>query len=417
MGMGVPLFLLHHAFNLAPEVTSLTKSILCASLMAGTFHSSYGLGFRIPNQDAAAIARANAFVATADNPSAIYYNPAGLTYLEGIQAQVGAHVLAVKSTYDGPGGQRTKTRAETALVPQLFASYSPADKPFSFGLGMYVPYGLGLEWPEGSTFDTLAVEGRLSYTTISPQMAWQINDQLSIGGGLTLNYAEIRLRQNIPFPGGQFKFKGIDDDIGYTLGVMWRPTEKWSFGAKYRSATSMNFTGYSHALPFTGNETTEARLPFPQFAVGGVSFRPNEKWNFEFNLDWTDWDRLTTVTFDRSTNPDLLFPLNWRSSFLYHAGATRYLGKNWWVSAGYFFSANSTKDVSFNPLVPDTNLHVGAAGFGRKGERWDWALSSEIITGPDRVVQGSTPSVFGQNADGRYHFLNYSVNFSVTLKF
>ena len=48
------------------------------------------LGSRIPNQDAAAIARGNAFVATADNPAAIYYNPAGITQLEGHNFQLGS---------------------------------------------------------------------------------------------------------------------------------------------------------------------------------------------------------------------------------------------------------------------------------------------------------------------------------------
>ena len=179
----------------------------------------------------------------------------------------------------------------------------------------------------------------------------------------------------------------------------------------------MNYDGYSHAQPISGNEATQARLPFPQFVVGGVSFRPTPKWNLEFDIDWTDWNQLKTPIFDRSTSADLALPFNWKSSFLYHFGATRYLENDWWVSAGYFYSANSTTETNFSPLVPDTNLHVGAMGVGHKGKTWDWAVSTEIITGPDRVVSGSTPSLFGQNADGRYHLLNYSVNFSLGYKF
>ncbi|MDA7916091.1 outer membrane protein transport protein [Verrucomicrobia bacterium] len=394
------------------------KNIAVATFLIGSVSGSFGLGFRIPNQDAAAIARANAFVATADNPSAIYYNPAGLTQLEGVQTQIGAHILSVKSTYEGPGGFQSKTRTETAMVPQMYFSYSPEEKPYSFGLGMYVPYGLGLEWAERGSFDTLGIEGRLNYTTVSPQLAWQVTDTLSLGAGLTLNYSEVKLRQSIPLtPNGQFKFKGIDQDVGYILGALWQPHQQWSFGAKYRAATSMNYDGYSHAQPISGNEATQARLPFPQFVVGGVSYRPTPKWNFEVDIDWTDWDQLKTPIFDRSVSADVAFPFNWKSSFLYHFGVTRYLENDWWVSAGYFYSANSTTDTNFNPLVPDTNLHVGAMGVGRKGKTWDWAVSTEIITGPDRVVSGSNPSLFGQNADGRYHFLNYSVNFSLGYKF
>jgi long-chain fatty acid transport protein len=78
------------------------------------------LGFRIPNQDAAAIARANAFVATADNPSALYYNPAGITQLEGHQVQFGMHALSVNSTFVSPTGVRSKTKGTFQPVPQLY---------------------------------------------------------------------------------------------------------------------------------------------------------------------------------------------------------------------------------------------------------------------------------------------------------
>src|SRR5881392_1187034 len=69
--------------------------------------AALGLGSRIPNQDAAAIARGNAFVATADNPSAMYYNPAGITQLDGQNIQVDSlFYLNIYSDYESPSGQR-----------------------------------------------------------------------------------------------------------------------------------------------------------------------------------------------------------------------------------------------------------------------------------------------------------------------
>ena len=47
------------------------------------------VGFRLPNQDPEAIARGDAFAATADNPSAIYYNPSGITQMPGMNLRVG----------------------------------------------------------------------------------------------------------------------------------------------------------------------------------------------------------------------------------------------------------------------------------------------------------------------------------------
>src|SRR5437867_10184433 len=88
--------------------------------------SVFGLGFRIPNQDAAATARGNAFVATADNPSALYYNPAGITQLEGHNVQIGAHLLSVNSHFEAAtGGVEADTKFEVLPVPQLYYVYSP----------------------------------------------------------------------------------------------------------------------------------------------------------------------------------------------------------------------------------------------------------------------------------------------------
>src|SRR2546425_5705510 len=95
----------------------------------GYSHSSdsvFGLGFRIPNQDAEATARGNAFVATADNPSALYYNPAGITQLQGQNVQFGLHTLSVNSHFTAAtGGIEADTDFEILPVPELYYVYSP----------------------------------------------------------------------------------------------------------------------------------------------------------------------------------------------------------------------------------------------------------------------------------------------------
>src|SRR6266404_3395559 len=109
-------------------------------------HHVLGVGSRIPNQDPEAIARGNAFVATADNPSAMYYNPAGITQLEGQNVQVGSlFYLNIYADYVSPSGEKTKNITKIIPVPQLGYTLTLKDMPFSFGLGVYAPYGLGME--------------------------------------------------------------------------------------------------------------------------------------------------------------------------------------------------------------------------------------------------------------------------------
>jgi len=371
------------------------------------------LGFRIPNQDAEATARGNAFVATADNPSAIYYNPAGITQLEGLNAQFGGHLISVNSTFESvTPGVESKTEFEIQPVSQFYVTYTPKEKPFSFGLGVYVPFGLGIQWPEDGPLSPVAIEGRLMYATITPVIAWQVHPTLSIAVGPTFDFASLMLRQGtfVP-PVDEFHFRGEGFTAGAKVGIRWQPHEKWAFGASYVSPTTIKFEGNSNFKPLAGDTDTTAEAPFPQFVIAGVSYRPSKHWNLEVGVDWTDWDTLNTVTFEGTPFGDIPFPLNWKSSWLAHSGVSYYFDNRYWVAGGYFFSENSTTDADFNPLVPDTNLHVVSLGFGRRGEKWSWALSGQLIGGPKRSINN------GSIADGTYQFFNQAVNFSIAYRF
>ena len=91
---------------------------LCAWLL--WVPNADALGFRIPNQDASAIGRGNAFVATADNPSAIYYNPAGITQLEGQHIQAGSlFYLGIYGDYESTTGTGVHNNPEVIAAPTL----------------------------------------------------------------------------------------------------------------------------------------------------------------------------------------------------------------------------------------------------------------------------------------------------------
>lgn len=394
-----------------------------AGLAAATFFlgssDALALGFRIPNQDAEAIGRGNAFIATADNPSAIYYNPAAITQLEGHEVRFGLHNLAIESEYRSlDGSVSAESDADLATVPQLYYTYSPEDSPLSFGLGIYAPYGLAMEWPEEVPFRTLAQEGSLTYATVNPVVAWQILPTLSLAAGPTLNYADVEIKQGIGLsPFDQFSFKGDGWALGATAGLHWKPLEKWSFGLSYHSPTTVNFKGDSEMSPYTPEEDTNAELEFPQWIAFGVGFRPNDAWTIEAWVDWTEWDVLGTPVFKKNSG-DLPFAFNWESSFLTGIGATRSFQCGWYASAGYFYSQNSTSEENFNPIVPDTDLHVGSVGIGYKGEHWRVALSGQLITGPWRVVDDTLPaSLIGETANGKYQWFNQAVNLAVGYRF
>jgi long-chain fatty acid transport protein len=396
----------------------------CLLLLALTSAASqaHALGIRIADQSAFATARGNAFAATANDPSAIYYNPAGIAQLHGQQVQLGTYAVTLESQYTSPAGAETDTERDIQITPQLFYTAQIGNSPVTLGVGFYSPYGLALEWPDNSTFR--AAEGSIEYLTLNPTIAWQAHPTFSIGAGITLNYADATLEQTIlpaaffP-PGGRNKFSGDGMDVGFNAGLLWKPFEKHSFGLTYFSATKMNLKGDSSksgadlaGIP-SGSESAEAEFEFPQHIVAGWSYRPTPKWNLEVNVDWTDWDTLNTVTINQASGPASL-PFNWDSSFFYEFGVTRYFDNNLHVSGGYIFSENSAPEASFNPIVPDSDRHIFSAGVGGQYKKFRWDAAYQFAYGPSRTV-GNTTLVLpvGSSAAGKYEFFSHAIGLTV----
>jgi long-chain fatty acid transport protein len=372
--------------------------------------SGWALGIRLFDHDAFATARGDAFVATADNPSAIYYNPAGITLTEGHNARAGVNLLGVEATYDRRDFREIKTDNDLATIPGFFYTYAPSNLPFALGVGYYLPYGLALDWPENNPFRTTTIHGELEYHTFSGVAAWKPFKSLSVAAGPTFNYACVDLRRGIALPGDSFKFNGSDYDWGATAGLLWQPFTKHSFGLSYRSETMMTFEGKSRVAPYpvpVQNASTE--LPFPQVIIVGYSFRPTPNWNFEVDIDWTDWDSVNTPVLKQKTG-NVPLPLRWKSSWAIEAGATRYFDNGMHVSAGYVYLENSVPENSFNPLVPDQDLHVFSAGVGGRWKRLSWDATYQFTYGPGRDV---SHSVYGATVNGHYTFVAHAFSLSL----
>jgi long-chain fatty acid transport protein len=394
--------------------------------------SAFGLGIRLIDQEASATARGEAFVATADNPSAVYYNPAGITQLKGVQFLMGTYAITMNSRIDLEiDGDPFDNLYSPQAIPQVFATWSPEKLPLSFGIGFYAPFGLALDYDDDVPFRNLAHKGSIRYLRINPVIAWKITDSLSIGGGATIDYAKAALERGVFEPGDKFRFEGDDVALGFNVGIRWEPTPKHAFGATYRSTTTMNFKGHTEvrtndfSFPFEAfpgffvpvtipaidtRESAHLTFDFPQNITVGYSFRPTPNWNFEINVDWTDWDSLNTLTLKQKDSADVSLPFNWESSFIYSFGVTRYIG-NFHVSAGYLYSENSVPNESFNPAVPDSNRHVFAVGVGQKLDRYSWNLAYQYAYGPRRTIDQGTA------ADGTYRFESHAFSFSLGYSF
>ena len=374
------------------------------------------LGIRLFDHDAFATARGDAFVATADNASAIYYNPAGISQLKGHNTRAALSLVNVDSDFKGRSGRDTSVKEDWILLPGFFYTYSPSNCPISLGLGYYMPFGLALEWPETAPFRTTTIYGELQYHTVNPIIAWQVTETLSIGAGPTLNYASTELRRGIAITPDEFKFTGDDYDFGASAGILWQLFKRHSFGLSYRSQTTMNLDGESRVQPaayLIPKQDASAKLPFPQVIIVGYSFRPTPHWNLEVDFDWTDWDRVNTPVLKQATG-DVPLPLRWDSSYAIEFGVTRYFDNGMHLSGGYVYIESSVPNKSFTPLVPDQDLHVFSAGLGGKYKRLAWDATYQFTYGPGHDVAGS---VYGPDVAGNYDFIAHAFRLSLGYSF
>jgi long-chain fatty acid transport protein len=398
-------------------------AIAAALVITGASTSVLALGIRVPDQDPFAIARGNAFVATADNPSAIYYNPAGITQIEGLRSSFGAYFIAPHTEYTSTTGRQSDTAHRVGIVPHIYTTWSPDDSRWSFGFGSYSPFGLSLEWPETTGFRSLALYGKLQHIAFNPVAAFQVTDSLSVAAGVTLNSVTVRLRQGVPGTvAGYREFNGGDFAPGFNVGVLWKVTDQHSFGLTYRSGLSLRLDGdVTLSTPPLPKATVTGDVDFrlPQVITAGYSFRPNKHWNFEVNVDWTDWESLNTVYLKAPVGGGPL-PFNWDPSFMYQFGATRYLDNGWRASGGYIYSESSVSTASFSPAVPDSNRHVFSLGIGRTYKSgFSWDLSYQLGYAPKRTISGlpTPPPVFNANANGTYEFLSHGLSFGIGSSF
>ena len=400
-------------------------------------------GFGLPDQDAFATARGEAFVATADNPSAIYYNPAGITQLEGNNFRGGVYGIYLDPSYNPPSGtpnsgQTYHSSDNFAAVPQIFYTYTPKDSPLSFGLGVYAPYGGSINWPQDTGFRSVAISGSLEYITINPVVAVKVLPSLSVGGGVMVNYGNISMFQGLA--GGTapltnfFNFSGDGWSVGYNAGILWQPHPKISFGATFRSSASLNFQGNTdfqlQPRPYytPTQRNASARFTFPLTTVLGVSYRPTPKWNIEFDANYTGWNSFGMVNIHQSsplTTPftnNIPVKLNWQASWMYEFGVTRYFDNGWHMSGGYAFNENSVPNEYYTPLAADMDRDFFSIGAGRNGKTFDFDIAYQFGYGPIHTVTGSTPSstpgqFAGQSADGKYGFNSSALILSVGMHF
>jgi long-chain fatty acid transport protein len=322
-----------------------------------------------------------AFTAVADDPTAVYWNGAGLTQLSGFNFVLGGTMISPASSFRGIIPQITeyKTDDQIFLPPHFFGSYK-INNDFTVGLGFTVPFGLGTKWEDDWVGRYQAIKTDLMVFTVSPVLAYQITDGLSISAAFVYSFANVEItRKNpqAPFEGDAFvQLKGDDNAaFGYNLGLMYKPIETLSLGVSFHSQIKFDFKGTATSttsqpqlasqLPngdITANLTTPFNLAF------GVAYdvMPELKFSADFQyVGWSSYDTLA-VDFANPNYPDLASPRLYDDSYIVRLGSQIALSRQFDVLAGIYFDKNPVKPEYLNPSLPDANRFGLSLGFNVK---------------------------------------------------
>jgi long-chain fatty acid transport protein len=381
-------------------------------------------GFEVPMQNARAAGQADAFIAQADDASAVWYNPAGLTQVEGNQVVLGGYALFMDWHFDADSGPGQVMHDE-ALLPHFYAVTDLGTEKWRLGIGVNNSFGLKEDWGSEGALRFIVDEAQLIAMNISPTVAYKVDDHLSLGFALNVYYGDITLDRRAmlgapPIPEGSFHLEGHDWAVGFTPSVMWKINEQHQVGAFYRSRVSFDLHGSAElgipGAPDVSPQRTNVKVNLPQQIGVGYAFKPTEKLKLEADVIWTDWNDFDRVQI-KSENP--LFngsqiPADWRSGFTYRLGAQYQVDKNWTIRGGYAYSQNAIPNATFTPIVPDSDYHLFAAGIGYTRGDFSLDLAYEFIYREDRSIHNSALSPM---VDGTWENTMHGIMLSATLNF
>ena len=336
---------------------------------------------------------AGAFVAVADDPSAIFHNPAGLATQKGTNVYSGGTFLFGPSEYTAPSGESESAEFQIFFPPHLYASSDLKMKNIVFGLGIYSPFGVGgRKWPESGLTRYAATESTISTVAINPTVAWNVRPWLSLGVGVYYQHAFSTVGHMVnqsAFGAGDAhsSLKLDGGGVGYNFGILLFPGEKFSFGLAYRSETRVDLNGTasfdSIAQPlqplFGGphfQTHVDSSLVFPQMLGMGMAYRPTPSWTLALDLEWGGWSSFDRMDLDfehevpQAGLSDTSIDFDFRNVLMIKFGVDFKVSDSIAVRGGYAYVPATVPECTLNPGNPDSNQHNFSIGFGCHWRGW-----------------------------------------------
>ena len=409
-----------------------------------TISNAFGSGFAIFTQGASALGQADAVIAHADDPSAIFFNPALINKLEGTQVESGTTLLFPSQDFESDAtGDTFSTKDDLFFPSTIFLTHKFNDK-ISAGLGIFSPFGLGTDWGDDWEGRYIATDSEMQTFNINPVVSYQIVPNVAFAAGVDFLLLDATLEKNINMsafglPDAGQKFDGNGDGVGFNFGVQYDITEDISFGASYRSEIDVNINdgNATFDLPSDTPPTIGALFPntdgstdisLPQQVHAGICYKGFNNLTLETGLRWEDWSsfRELKINLDQPVggSNESITEKNWQDAYAVNFGAKYRLNETIALLAGYLYSGNPVTDDTFDPIVPDANTHLFTIGTSIKYKNMniDLAYGYQRLEGTSKsnTVDDNPSDGFvnaATSANGGYDTDIHMFGISLTYKF
>ncbi|MYN10558.1 OmpP1/FadL family transporter [Pseudoduganella aquatica] len=404
-------------------------TLIVAAALAALSTSAMASGYRFGSQSVAAQGTADANAAEADDASALYYNPAGMSRLQGQNFSAGATAVVPHSTYSDTGSKRfTGTSSggtatdgyapDVVVAPSLYYT-KQINSQWSAGLGMFVPYGTKLNYGDNWTGRYALTNIKLEAIALNPSASFKLNEQHSFGFGLTAEYMKAELGQAVDVPGtvaalagtpnsaalvkqimalggnpaalaavkdGRGENDGKDWGFGFNLGYMFQLDKDTRFGIAYRSSISHKLKG-STVWDFS-NVTTDAvvnkvlaassrkvnsaalvALRTPETLSVNGFHQINARWAAMGDVTWTRHDRMGDlhIQFPGTDEGDEVIRQQWKNSVRVSLGANYKYDDKLTLRGGVAYDQTPVNsDELRHPALPDSDRKQFSVGANYK---------------------------------------------------
>lgn len=402
-------------------------------------------GFAIDNQGTRAMGFAGAYVAQASDPSAIFYNAAGVAFLKGQQIYVNGGLGSFATTFTGegpnpPAGTREESDRLLTVLPSFYYTRQVSEK-LVLGVGFNAPFGIRSQWktPDEFTGRYICTDCEIRSWGLNPTLAYKLEDRLAVGIGLDLRFSRFRLAQRLaaspnPFPvptdvASLAVESATDTGVGFNVGLLASPTEFVSIGLAYRHKVQASYDAtadFSQVL--TGDAAVDqavaASLPsrqlvkvahaFPSNFTVGLAVRRGY-WTIEGDLAWTMWSSFDRVALSYPETPALSvsLPQDYENVLQGRIGLEYLLSDTWSVRGGYSYDHGPQPTTTVSPFLHDSNRH----GFGLGGSWKHGQVRLDLLARYLLFVSRSTDGLNRYDYNGHYDTTSFHLGIALGYRF